>query len=262
MLKIVIILFSFFCSASFSYSSEKHQKRKEFNMSVGAATMKSKSPYKYISYKYSYLPMLSIRYKNLNFRGPSISYNLLGSIKSNHNLSLVSSYQFNRYKSTDSPIFEGMGNRRGGLYIGAKVKYKVKPLNLEFKIMKDVSGYHGGIIGTMAIGPQLPPLSVIFKYLPFTIFNVRYSLKLYDSTYMNYFYGVQSQEVKVDRPKYSSSLATSNSFNTFIRVSIQKNLALIAVYEREYLSRKIKQSPLVDKSNISSLFISISYDLL
>lgn len=77
---------------------------------------------------------------------------------------------------------------------------------------------------------------------------------------LDYYYGIRDSEANLFLPAYKAS----SGFNSFARLSvsyhINNNWGVTGIAEYEALSRSIRRSPVVDKNNITTLFIGLMYN--
>lgn len=86
-----------------------------------------------------------------------------------------------------------------------------------------------------------------------------FGLNWKSSNLLDYYYGVRDSEARENRPAYKAS----SGFNHFARLSVSYTIndhwGLVGVAEYETLSRSIRNSPIVNKDSVETLFVGIMY---
>lgn len=225
---------------------------------VGIANVKSESIYKGKGDSDKYLPYIFVSYDDFQFDMTGIKYSIVNS----NNIKLMANTRYSSpgHNSSDSSYFNGMDDREFSVMSGFILNGLFTILKFKTSAEKDISGNHGGYVAKLAIGPNLPPINSFFPWMPFTKFSIMYGLKYMDESYVNYYYGVKSSEVNTYRSEYYVSKASSlHSFNTSISFEIYDGLMLNLNYGKEFLSKEIYNSPIVNKKDVSKMMISMVY---
>lgn len=252
-----------------SYAKEAKSKRKgrPDGLSIGASGIYRQSPYKGVGYEFIPIPMLGLKYRRFTLDGPRARFSLLK--KKYFSLALTSEFRGigNIYEAEDSVELAGMERRKGTLYAGGRGRIRFKGLSIGFNGAKDVLGVHNGHFFSGSLGAGLPISVFIKKWsgiknFPFILTGVSGGLIHYDETFVNYHFGVKANEARSDRPAYTTSSSTSKFFRGSISINFKKHWMAMAMYQREFFGAEIKNSPIVDESEIYRIFFGLSYTFL
>lgn len=263
MLKLLFSLIAyFFVLVNFTYAQKGPPDK---FASFGALVIHGQSPYRGLDNKTSVVPILTAKYNRVFFFGTQLNWNLLN----NKYLNLgayISPELFSGYEGSDATELNGMDDRKGGIDSGINGRFRLSFLRLKFRWGKDIIGRHGGQTGEIGLGTNIP-LSVFINKIfgsdiPFIMLELSYIFNYSDSTFNNYFYGVQSHEVTVQREQYSTRESWSPSFKIGFRANIVENIVLNASYQKEHLASEIELSSIVDKSVLDQYMIGLSYQYI
>lgn len=135
---------------------------------------------------------------------------------------------------------------------GLEIMYADDWGDLQFQVLSDISFTHKGF--EVWASYAYPWQHGNWKLVPSVGFNWK------SSALIDYYYGVRKEEANLLRPAYRAS----SGFNSFAKLSlayrINDNWGLVGVAKYEALSRSIRQSPIVDRQSIETLFIGIMYN--
>jgi outer membrane protein len=167
-------------------------------------------------------------------------------------LAATAQYRLGAYEESDSPYLEGMGDRKDSLFCGLALQTRLPAgLRISAGVEYDVLGEVGGGSGRLGIrrGWQIGKLLVA----P--------SLELNGLTteLARHEFGVTAEEARADRPEYDPGAA----------INIEPGLGLSAEWFRswrimlngsvEFLAPGLRDSPLVDESQIFHVFGAVNY---
>lgn len=239
-----------------TFSNEKKGPPDGFSFGIGHIF--SKSPYKGVERKNTTIPLVS--YKNGRFwaRGLNFSYKFLA-FKNFQMSAFFSPELFGKgYKPSDSPYLTGMDEREGGINLGLSLSAKVKRINLRASTYKDIFGEHHGQVSKIVVGSGFP-ISLLFKFLPFTLFKINGGVKFFDKNYTNYYYGVREKEAQIYRPTYNLSSTSNLLFDTSLMVKIIKKMNLNFGHSKEWLDKDIYNSPIVERKTLETTRVFLTY---
>lgn len=233
-------------------------------LSVGVLFLSNKEPYAGIERENRVFPAIGLQSKRFTFFGPFAAYRLIGDADG-INFSVTSRFQlFDGYEGSDSTVLSGMDERKGTVYLGAKLSTKLSYFRLSYALNQDILGEHGGTTMKLAIGSSFP-LSIALQKLfgdvslPFMLISSSIGVKYYSTAYVNYYYGVKDFETTAARPAYSANDGFSFVPEIGLWVKISEQVSWSSRYELEILPSDIKNSPIVDQKTKSMFFTSLSY---
>jgi MipA family protein len=157
----------------------------------------------------------------------------------------------NGYKSGDSDILIGMQDRKssfnGGLNFVAKNEYAFFDATYAYDMLSN----HKGGYARAQIGSSF--VSGDWSVTPSLL------MSWYDSNFNSYYYGVKSDEVGVNRAYYEVGSSYSYGAQVYVMYDIDTNWHALLNVKGDLLDTKIKESPIVDDSNIYSGTITLLY---
>lgn len=77
---------------------------------------------------------------------------------------------------------------------------------------------------------------------------------------LDYYYGVRDEEATPGRPAYTATSGLQGFFRLSASYQLSNHWAIVGLAEYETLSRSVRQSPLVERSDLATLFIGIMYN--
>lgn len=76
---------------------------------------------------------------------------------------------------------------------------------------------------------------------------------------LDYYYGVRPEEAEGNRIAYQADSGVNGFFRLSISYALTNHWGIVGLAEYESLSRSVRQSPLVDRSSVETLFIGLMY---
>ena len=223
-------------------------------LTLGVGTFWERSPYKGVGYEIEPIPI--IQYHNGPFQigtedGITASFSLLhsGPFTCGPLLALDIGGGF---EADDSDDLKGMDEPdmmtlHGGLFC----VFENPLVNVDLKILNEVLGEHSG---------QQVELSLEHEWEFGDIeLEPSISVEFQSSRWVNYYYGVSSQESRSGRPMYDPGSALNVSVELMAQYELTSGIALIGMVECTKLDHCIKNSPIVEKDLIVEFFTGIMY---
>lgn len=222
-------------------------------LSVGAVASVSVSPYK--SYDTTVMPLPFITYKSdrLFIKGTSLGVHLLKNER--HELSLGASYLGLEFKprKTDDRALKLLDKRHSTMTADVFYSYVSKIGLVRASLAQDVLGNSDGMLGNLSL--HVPWITDCFVVMP------GLGVQWGSSKHNKYYYGVTGRES--DR----SGLKRYNPGNTFspyltleAKFKVAERLDVVAKARAEYLTGRVKHSPMVGKSFSSSISAGLQYN--
>jgi outer membrane protein len=226
-------------------------------ISAGVAAIYVSSLYKGQEYRFRPIPSFSINYGRFSMFGPRLAYRIAGEQGNSVSLIALPNF-FGGYEAEDSPYLRGMETRKGTASLGLSFNYRIKYITFQGSYTKDVLGIHGGSSASLSVRSGIP-INIFIKSLPFTFLGVGFGANYNSESFINYYYGVKYNEVTSGRLGYVSSGALNPFINFTMRTQISADWMFMTTYNSEYLSSKIKNSPIVNKDSVYRIFSNLSY---
>lgn len=239
----------FLSSAALAQSSQTDSgAESRWSLGLGAVTVQK--AYRDIDRSNMAVPLLNYENKWVSFSVPKLDIKLYSS----HSLSfrLRARYAGSEgYESSDSPFLAGMDDRKGSFWAGGAAIWKNDIANLSAELLGDASGKSKGSRFKLQADRRFGVGS--FGFTP------RLGAEWYDSKFVDFYYGVTASEATVGRSAYQGN--SSNAVEAGLRIDYsparQHNLYLD--FGITQFGSAIKDSPLVEKANQSSVSLGYLY---
>ena len=155
------------------------------------------------------------------------------------------------YEPSDAPILEGMQERKGSVWLGAGVTWHNEIVDVSAEWLGDASGKSKG--QQFRIGVQRD-----FRAGSFTL-TPRIAANWLDNKYVDYYYGVRTEESRAGRPAYLGASTVNTEIGLRIGYAIDRRQSVFVDVSATQLGKQVKNSPLVDRSNQTSLSAGYLY---
>ncbi|WP_434651066.1 MipA/OmpV family protein [Pseudomonas sp. D1-2] len=224
-----------------------------WGLGVGAAS--SQQPYKGIDRDSEVLPLIYFENEYVRVFGPTAEIKLPSlDISDTQQLefSLVGEYDFSGYDDDDARILDGMSDRKGGFWAGAKVKWRNDLADVSAEWLGDVSSNSKGQRFTLGLerswnfGEHIrltPRLAAIWQ----------------DDNYVDYYFGVRENEARADRAAYDGKSGMNTEIGLRGNYMFDDHHSVFLDLKATSLSDEIKDSPLVDRSTENSALFGYLY---
>ncbi|MDX3773862.1 MipA/OmpV family protein [Chromatiaceae bacterium AAb-1] len=222
---------------------------------LGVVVLTSQKAYTDIDRNNTVIPVLTFENRYIRLLGPELEFRLPGiEINEFHkfNFSIVTKYDFNDYEQDDAWILNGMEERKGGFWAGAKAEWQNNYANISAEFISEVSGdsegsrFNLGLERTWRFGAR-------FTLTP------RIVVSWLDKKYVDYYYGVRENEVRNDRSFYQGESAVSTEIGIRGGYMFNKKHLILLDIGVSSLASAIKDSPLVDSSTENRVFLGYIY---
>lgn len=222
---------------------------------LGVGAVSSQQPYKGIDRDSEVLPLIYFENEYLRVFGPTAEIKLPGleiSDTQQLDFSLVGEYDFSGYDDDDARILEGMSDREGGFWAGAKVEWRNDLADVSAEWLGDVSGNSKGQRVTLGverswrIGERImltPRLAAIWQ----------------DKKYVDYYFGVRENQARIDRAAYDGKSGINTEFGVRGNYMFDDHHSVFLDLKATSLADEIKDSPLVDQSTENSVLFGYLY---
>jgi len=241
---------------SISFSSMADQWKLEYGMAKGYFT----SPFKGVKSIDTPLPIINASYKNWRFgmQHGLVQYALknddyeMGFGLNYRDETYQSAILFNSKKS-DNEIFDGYNAPDGDVTFEHTSQYK----NWQLKISQDISGNSKGLTGLANV--TIP----IYRFNMGVMLAADLGINYQDKNYVNHVYGITDNNIDIDlgRTHYEANSATNLVASIKAMYSLNDNMLVSLIAKNKRLDDSIKESPLVEDSDIKSVIIAFKYIL-
>ncbi|WP_211365975.1 MipA/OmpV family protein, partial [Verticiella sediminum] len=222
---------------------------------LGLGVVGNQEPYIDIDRDTTVLPLLHVENRYVRFFATTLEAKLPGWQFSETNridFRLVGRWEGSGYESDDSWALEGMDERKGGVWAGAKVQWQTSLANLSADWTHDVSGNSKGQRFNLGLDRSWR-LGERFTLTP------RIGAAWHDRKYVDYYYGVQAHEARAGRPEYRGDSGISTEVGLQGVYRFNKHHSMMFDVRARRLSSNAKDSPLVDRSTDNRVFLGYMY---
>lgn len=228
----------------------------DWSLGLGLGVISQQQPYTDIDREEIAIPI--VQYENKYFRlfGPTAEVKLPGfDIGRSQRLdfSVLARYSAGAgYEPGDAPILNGMEERKGAFWAGAKAVWSSDWVDVSAEWTADVSGdsdgqrFALGLERTWRIGERI-------RLTP------RLGANWMDDKFVDYYYGVRDSEARVGRPSYVGTSGVSAEAGLQGVYMFNQRHSLVLDLEITSLASEIKDSPLVDRSTQNRVFLGYVY---
>lgn len=155
------------------------------------------------------------------------------------------------YEAKDSPFLAGMDEREFSVWVGGAVLWKTDFANISGEVLADAMGNSKGTRAKLQIDRRFAAGK--FGFTP------RLAAEWVDDKYVNYYYGVKQSEVRADRGFYEGESTTNMQVGLRVDYTPARHHMVFLDVGAARVGSSIKDSPLVDKSNQTSLALGYVY---
>ena len=219
---------------------------------IGALVIDRDAPYRQLDEDVLLVPLVRFEGERAYLRGLRGGLRLVES--PGFELAVFAQARLDGYDSKDSPYLVGMEDRRASLDLGLASMWTSPRLGaLELSAAADALDRSGGFevaaawTGRFAAGG--------WTFLPSA------SLRWQDDRMLDYYYGVRSSEARAGRVAYSADAAVTPEVSLLATRPLGLRWNLFARAGHAWLPSQVRDSPVVDTSSSTSLFLGLGYAL-
>lgn len=230
----------------------------ESSWGVGIAAISQQKAFTDIDRETIAIPVIFFENQYVEYFGPFIEFKLPSleiSDSQQINFRIPIQYDLGGYdkdEAAETPILNGMDEREGGFWGGAKIEWKNPVVDITAEWLSDISNNSDGqrvslgLEHTWMFGRQ-------FMLTP------RVVATWMDDKYINYHYGVRTHEVRIDRPAYVGEAGINIEYGIRGIYMFDRHSSLLLDVGATSLATEIKDSPLVDSSTENSVLFGYRY---
>jgi len=217
---------------------------------LGLGVISEASAYRGVGTDTKVLPVLMYENQYVRLVGPGLDLKLpsAGPVS----FALTAKYSDEGYKASDAEELQGMAERKDGFWLGAKAKWHTPWVAVSAAFLGDASNHSGGQQFKLEASKGFG-LGQRMRLEP------RLGLTWFDKSYVDHFYGVTAGEATASRAAYTGPSTVNTELGLRLNAQLAPRHGLMVDVKHTLLGSGIKNSPLVDRSGVSSLFVAYLY---
>jgi outer membrane protein len=198
-------------------------------------------------------PLVSFENRWVRVLGPGLEVKLPGlelGPRSALSFGLVAQYDSSGYEAEDSPMLTGMAKRKGSVWLGASARWDNDFVDLKVTW----SGASGNSKGQkIRLGLEKSFSAGSFLFVP------RVGVAWLDKKYVDYYYGVRTDEALPTRAAYSGEATVITEVGLRTTYLINRHHSVFMDISVTGMGKEIKNSPLVSRSNLTQVLAGYMY---
>lgn len=232
--------------------SEEQQGKEDSSGShwgLGAGVGLRQQPYDGIDSETRVLPIIIYESRWISVAGAGIDFKLTSA--GPVSFALRVDYSRDGYEASDSPVLRGMVEREDSLWYGAAASWHNDIVDVSAELLTDASDNSGGERASLGLKRD-------FDFGKFQ-FTPRVAATWLSEDYVDYYYGVSTAEALPSRAAYIGDAAVNFEAGLRTNYRLRPKQSLFLDIRAELLDDVIEDSPIVDGSTQSSLFLGYVY---
>lgn len=216
---------------------------------VGVGLAAERKPYRDFDDQAQPIPLLMYSNRYVTILGPSVDLHLpsAGPVA----LRLRARYSLDGYEAEDSPWLAGMEERKRSVWLGGAAIWRTSVANLSAEFLKDGSDHSKGSKLRLQIDRRFAAGAWAF--------SPRIAAQRLDDDYVDYYYGVRSNEARTGRARYEGVATTNTELGVRLDYAIGARQSVFLDLSATRLGNGIKASPLVERSSSRALLAGYVY---
>lgn len=221
-----------------------------FKFGIGAQVMVASNPYRGGDTVVLALPMLTYVGERFFVVSPRAGFNVVRHARGSINI--IADYRFKGEAFEAEGFLAGMDDREDTVMAGVDASMRTYGrCRLEVSIMTDVLDRHNGQDVNLV-------LSRIFRMEKLFLIPGA-GLVWRTSDYNDYYYGVKPSEATDERPAYDPGSTLEWFARLLLRYDFSDHWSLAGAARLEGLSDELRDSPIVDKDYLTTVFVGLNY---
>lgn len=236
-------------------AAQQSDGEQESSWGLGLGVMSSQKAYTDIDRETRAIPFISYENEYIEVLGPNLKYKLPSFELNNSNkfnFNLLGEYDFSDNDPDETPILNGMEERKGGFWAGAQMEWQNDIATISLEWLSEVSGDSDGAVLNLGI-ERTWHIGDSYMLTP------RVVLSRVDKNYVDYYYGVRADEVRIDRAFYQGEAGLNTEVGVRGIYMIDQKQMIMLDLAVTSLATEIKDSPLVDSSTESRVMFGYIY---
>lgn len=160
-------------------------------------------------------------------------------------------YDIEGYEADDSPRLAGMQERKSSFWGGAAVTWQAPIATVTAQVLADLSGHSKGSKVQLQLERR-------FRWGALAL-TPRVQAQWLDSKYVDYYFGVRSNEANPTRAQFKGSSAMVPEIGVRFDYALQPKQTIYLDVSAAKLPGDIKRSPIVDRSSTSRVSLGYMY---
>ena len=222
---------------------------------LGAAVRVTTSPYLAGGTRYELLPLYLYEGKRLFLHANRAGVKLFndGDETQGQRFDLFVEQRFEGFPAENLPVsLTGMASRDSGIDLGLAYRLRQSWGTLRAELVRDVGSASRGYEARLGYSYEL-------RSGPWSL-RPDVSVSWRDAKLNNYYYGVRANEAIVGRAAYAPGSGTQTQLGLFGSYDVSKRWRLLAGVSATMLGASVKNSPIVEKRVLPSVYIGVAYD--
>ena len=227
----------------------------ESSWGLGLGLMSSQKAYTDMDRDTKVIPFISYENEYIEVLGPNLKYKLPSfelSDSNKFNFNLVGEYDFSDNDPDETPILNGMEERKGGFWAGVAAEWENEVVNINLEFLTEAAGDSDGSIINLS-------LERTWHFGRSYMLTPRVVLSHLDKNYVDYYYGVRADEIRSDRAFYQGEAALNTEVGLRAVYLVDQHQFVMLDLSVTSLGTEIKDSPLVDTSTESRVMLAYIY---
>lgn len=221
---------------------------------LGIAAFSAQQPYTGADREKKALPLISYENQYVRVFGPvaefkAYSADLGGGQRLD--LRVVGKYDFSGYEPGDAPILNGMRERKDSFWAGGKMTWRTGVVDVSAELLADVGGKSKGRRANLSLEKTW--------HIGDFMLTPRVGAAWVDKKYVDYYYGVAADEARAGRAAYKGDSGVNAEFGLRGIYVVDKHHSMFLDVGATKFSKKIKDSPLVDRSTVNRVGLGYLY---
>lgn len=233
--------------------TERASGTSSWGLGIGLAS--SQQAYTDIDRDNEAIPLIYFENDYVQLFGPRAEIKLPGLQISESNeleFNLVAKYDSSGYEEGDSRILDGMDDRDGGFWAGAVMRWEHELFDVSAEWLADASSKSDGQRVTVELERS-------WRWGEHITLTPRLAAVWQDKEYVDYYFGVRSDEARFDRPTYQGKSGINTEFGVRTSYMVDRHHSVFLDLEAVRLASEIEDSPLVDDSTENSVRFGYLY---
>ena len=225
--------------------------RSDTQFGIGISSSVAERPFVGVNNQITSLPYIVLSYKDVYIEGLNIGYKLWK--KKKLSVEVLATPRFYEVKSSfaSDGELDGIDRTNPTYLLGLSTQYRSDFATFTWQLLGDIAeseGFESVVSGSKAFKINdtitlAPALGVTYQ----------------NANFVDHFYGVQKNEVKVNRPEYEGNDSINYHLSITTLWKANKNVQLLAQVKYEELGSGTTNSPIIDKDNIVTAVIAAMY---
>ena len=235
----------------FTVSAQLNPKKRFTALGGGFIFMGQSSPYEGTEYSIRrFFPVITYIGEKVQWFGPFLNISLM--TYKNTSISGTFMARFGAYEENESPLLNGLGDRKTALMGGFSTRTKL-PLNITLKntFRHDLTHIHNGSTFSSSLVK-----TILYKSFMTTL---DVELEWLSSDIANYEFGVPTSKATGHRPGYTLDSIVTITPSLSTRFPISKKWMSFNTCSLQYLSTQVTHSPIVNQNILLRYMMGLSY---